>query len=35
VSASPALPEGPLDAEAVLAVYERAGGLRRGHFVLT
>lgn len=33
--AVPALPDGPLDAEAVLAVYERTGGLRRGHFVLT
>jgi orotate phosphoribosyltransferase len=35
VSAPPTLPEGPLDAGAVLAVYERTGGLRRGHFVLT
>jgi orotate phosphoribosyltransferase len=32
---APSLPEGPLDAEAVLALYERTGGLRRGHFVLT
>jgi orotate phosphoribosyltransferase len=35
VSVQPALPEGPLDAQAVLGVYERSGGLRRGHFVLT
>jgi orotate phosphoribosyltransferase len=35
MSARPQLPEGPLDADAVLAVYERTGGLRRGHFVLT
>lgn len=35
MSARPPLPEGPLDADAVLAVYERTGGLRRGHFVLT
>jgi orotate phosphoribosyltransferase len=35
VSGAPALPEGPLDAEAVLDLYERTGGLRRGHFVLT
>jgi orotate phosphoribosyltransferase len=35
VSVEPRLPEGPLDAAAVLEVYERTGGLRRGHFVLT
>jgi orotate phosphoribosyltransferase len=35
VSGAPALPEGPLDAGAVLDLYERTGGLRRGHFVLT
>jgi orotate phosphoribosyltransferase len=35
VSGQPTLPEGPLDAAAVLEVYERTGGLRRGHFVLT
>ncbi len=35
MSGPPPLPEGPLDADAVLAVYERTGGLRRGHFVLT
>jgi orotate phosphoribosyltransferase len=34
VSVEPQLLE-PLDAAAVLEVYERAGGLRRGHFVLT
>jgi orotate phosphoribosyltransferase len=34
-AAAPPLPDGPLDAEAVLAIYERTGGLRRGHFVLT
>jgi orotate phosphoribosyltransferase len=34
-SAPPSLPDGPLDADAVLSVYERTGGLRRGHFVLT
>jgi orotate phosphoribosyltransferase len=34
-SGAPPFSDGPLDAEAVLAVYERAGGLRRGHFVLT
>jgi orotate phosphoribosyltransferase len=31
----PDLPEGPLDGAAVLEVYERTGGLRRGHFVLS
>jgi orotate phosphoribosyltransferase len=35
VSVEPRLPAGPLDATAVLEVYERTGGLRRGHFVLT
>ena len=35
MSPRPPLPAGPLDAEAVVAVYERTGGLRRGHFVLT
>ncbi|HZD37757.1 MAG TPA: orotate phosphoribosyltransferase [Actinomycetes bacterium] len=35
VSAPPVVPEGPLDAGAVLELYERTGGLRRGHFVLT
>ena len=35
MSGAPALPEGPLDAGAVLDLYERTGGLRRGHFVLT
>ncbi len=33
--AAPPLPPGPPDAEAVLGLYERAGGLRRGHFVLS
>jgi len=35
--AQPPLPPGPspLDADAVLGLYERAGGLRRGHFVLS
>jgi orotate phosphoribosyltransferase len=31
----PALPAGPLDGAAVLAVFEQAGALRRGHFQLT
>jgi orotate phosphoribosyltransferase len=31
----PALREGPLGPEAVLELYRRAGGLRRGHFVLS
>jgi orotate phosphoribosyltransferase len=31
----PTLPEGPLAAGEVLALYERTGGLRRGHFELT
>jgi orotate phosphoribosyltransferase len=31
----PPLPDGALDQAAVLALYERAGGLRRGHFVLS
>jgi len=35
VSVPPPLPDGPLDQRAVLGLYERAGGLRRGHFVLT
>lgn len=35
MSVEPRLPEGPLDAAVVLEVYERTGGLRRGHFVLT
>jgi orotate phosphoribosyltransferase len=35
VSAAPDLADGPLDAAAVLDLYERTGGLRRGHFVLT
>jgi orotate phosphoribosyltransferase len=35
VSARPALPDGPLDQAAVLALFERAGALRRGHFQLT
>ena len=29
------LPEGPLGADDVVALYERTGGLRRGHFELT
>jgi orotate phosphoribosyltransferase len=29
------VPAGPLDAAAVLELYRRAGGLRRGHFVLS
>ena len=32
---APPLPDGPLDQAAVLALYERAGGLRRGHFALS
>ena len=32
---APVLPDGPMDAAAVLGLYERTGGLRRGHFVLT
>ena len=35
MSAQPPLPDGPLDRDAVLALYERTGGLRRGHFALT
>jgi orotate phosphoribosyltransferase len=31
----PARPAGPLDQAAVLELYRRAGGLRRGHFVLS
>ena len=33
--AAPALPSGPLDAGSVLRLYEQAGGLQRGHFVLS
>jgi orotate phosphoribosyltransferase len=32
---APRLPDGPLDQAAVLDLYHRAGGLRRGHFVLS
>jgi orotate phosphoribosyltransferase len=32
---APRLPDGPIDQAAVLALYERSGGLRRGHFVLS
>jgi orotate phosphoribosyltransferase len=32
---APRLPDGPLDQAAVLDLYEQAGGLRRGHFVLS
>ncbi len=32
---APPLPDGPLDQAVVLALYERSGGLRRGHFVLS
>jgi orotate phosphoribosyltransferase len=32
---APPLPDGPLDQAAVLALYQQAGGLRRGHFVLS
>jgi orotate phosphoribosyltransferase len=35
VSERPRLPEGALGAGEVLALYERTGGLRRGHFELT
>jgi orotate phosphoribosyltransferase len=35
VPAQPGLPDGPLESEAVLELYRRAGGLRRGHFVLS
>jgi orotate phosphoribosyltransferase len=33
--AGPALPPGPLDQAAVLELYQAAGALRRGHFVLS
>jgi orotate phosphoribosyltransferase len=32
---APSLPDGPLDGASVLALYEQAGALRRGHFVLS
>jgi len=32
---APPLPDGPLDQAAVLAIYQQAGGLRKGHFVLS
>jgi orotate phosphoribosyltransferase len=32
---APPLPQGPLDQAAVLALYQQAGGLRRGHFELS
>jgi orotate phosphoribosyltransferase len=35
MTTAPPLPEGPLDRAAVLALYQRAGGLRQGHFELS
>ena len=35
MSARPALPPGPLDQAALLALFEQAGALRRGHFQLS